>query len=133
MHVSVRFRRGREEIRAGRGMKGWREAETAAIAVVRPALTHHTQVVSAASLCEGPVERNLLKPYTQSPSVLFTLLGLGTRFGSGMLLIPSRTIFLESRDRNGPMGCYKEDLPEAGELQEHHKTAGVRDVQLSTL
>lgn len=94
MHVSVGFRRGRDEqIRAGRGMKGWREAETAAIAVVRPALTHHTQVVSAASLCEGPVERNLLKPYTQFPSVLITLLGLGTRFGSGMLLIPSRTIF----------------------------------------
>lgn len=31
------------------------------------------------------------------------------------------------------MRCYEEDLPEGGDLQEYHETAGVMDVQLSAL
>lgn len=72
------------------GMKSSREAEAAAIAVVRPALIHHTKVVSAALLRGGSSGEKsaatfLLQPYKQSPPILLTLLGLGTRFGPGML------------------------------------------------
>lgn len=58
MHVSVGLEWRREEqLRASTGMKSWREAEAAAIGVVRPALIHHTRVVSTASLCGDPVEK----------------------------------------------------------------------------
>lgn len=97
MHVSVGFKWGRDEqSRAGMGMKSCRE--------VRPALIHHTKVVSVASLCGGSsgeksADTFLLQPYKQSPPILFTLLQLGKRFGPGMLFIPCRTSFL----KHGPM------------------------------
>lgn len=49
---------------------------------------------------EKPAATFLLQPYKQSPSILVTQLGLGTRFGSVTLLIPSEAISFESRDRN---------------------------------
>lgn len=88
-------------------MKSWREAETAAIGVGRPALIQHTKVVSAALLGEGPVERNLhpssCSTHTNNPPPSCSLCwGLGQDFSQGCCLSPLEPFVLKSGTEMGP-------------------------------
>lgn len=129
MHVSVGFKWKRDEqIRAGN-----EKLEAAAIGVVRPALIHHTKVVSAALLCG---ERNLQPPscstHTNNPLPSCSLCwGLGQDVGQGCCLSPPGPFFLKARTEMDLWDATRTLISQR--LEEHYKTAGVRDVWLSAL
>lgn len=130
-------------------IKSWMEAEATAIHVVRPALIRHTKMASGDP---APLRARSLHPPACSehtnnhyhPAKLESETHTKPRTAARgrvcdelwvrdviSLVCAHFVICKQGQQLMYPQGCYKENLLEAGDLQEHYKIAGARDAQLS--